>query len=293
MTGAGNHFADQLAAAIDATGTCACVGIDPDLDKMPRAISPGAGRESDALWSYCRGVLQAISDLVPAVKFQAACFERLGPKGMEVLRGAVAMAREQGLVVIADAKRGDIGHTNEHYAECVFGGEAQADAVTLSGYLGMETLSPFFLPGKGAFVLVRTTNPGADVVQSAKLADGRTVAELLADLVAEAGKDRVGACGLSDIGAVVAANHPEDAAALRSRMPDQIFLVPGYGTQGGTVESIKPLVRPGASGQSGKGVLVTASRSVTYAFDPEVEGGGWVEQVRRVAKQFAEDVAGV
>src|SRR5262249_2518895 len=133
-----------------------------------------------------------------------------------------------------------------------------ADALTVSGYLGPDTIEPFLKPGHGAFVLVRTSNPGSDAVQSLPLADGRTIAEMMADHVAALGATRRGKRGLSDVGAVVGATKAADAASLRKRMPDQIFLVPGYGAQGGRLDDVRPMLRPGARWPGDSGVLVTA-----------------------------------
>jgi orotidine-5'-phosphate decarboxylase len=150
---------------------------------------------------------------------------------------------------------------------------------TVSAYLGTDSLLPFLAPGHGAFALVRTSNPSGDAVQQQRLADGRSVAEMVADLVAQAGAAFVGASGFSALGAVVGATKRADAAALRERMPQQVFLVPGFGAQGGGVDDVLPCFRA-----DGRGALVTASRSVIYAF-----GAGdrdWASAVRRAAEEL-------
>ena len=150
---------------------------------------------------------------------------------------------------------------------------------TVSAYLGADSLSPFVGAGHGAFALVRTSNPSGDAVQSLRLADGRTVAEAVADLVAGVGAASVGASGFSALGAVVGATKRADAAALRARMPQQIFLVPGFGAQGGGVDDVLPCFRA-----DGRGALVTASRSVIYAFAPG--DASWQDAVRRAAEEL-------
>lgn len=166
------------------------------------------------------------------------------------------------------------------------GGGGGADAVTVSPYLGADALEPFVATGAGVFVLVRTSNPGSDGVQSLRLADGRSLAEAMADMVAAVGRPRVGASGYSSVGAVVGATKREDAAALRTRMPEQIFLVPGYGAQGGSADDVRACFRA-----DGTGAVVTASRSVIYAFDPRDDA--WRGAVRAGAERLRREVEAV
>jgi orotidine-5'-phosphate decarboxylase len=294
--GAGpDHFSDRLAGAIDRAGSPVCVGLDPVLDKLPRGVRERASDPVQAIGEFSLGVLNAVhaSRVVPAVKFQSACFERFHGRGVALLDDLIAKARGLGLVVVLDAKRGDIGISAEHYGAAAFPENGGADVLTVSGYLGADTVEPFVKPGRGVFVLVRTSNPGSDGVQSHRLADGRTVAEMMADMVAKLGESRRGTRGLSDVGAVVGATKPVDGAALRARMPDQVFLVPGFGAQGGTPDDVRALVRPGARSPGESGVLVTASRSVIYAFDTESPVADWREGVRAAAAKLAGEIAAV
>ena len=284
----GFHFADTLTRRCVEVGAATCVGLDPVLDRLP-TISGGAPQTSPAqrIELFCRGVIDAAAEHAACVKPQLACFERWGAEGWRAYEAVVRHARESGLPVIADAKRGDIGVTSGHYAAGLLEGDAAADAVTLSPYLGMEALSPFLEAaqqhGKGLFLLVRTSNPGAGAVQSLTLDDGRTVAEAVADQVAAVGEASVGESGYANIGAVVAATTPDDAAALRQRMPKQIFLVPGFGAQGGDAASVRPCFDA-----YGRGAVVNASRSVIYAF--EGQAGQWKDAVRDAAARFADDL---
>lgn len=279
------HFSDRLADALDRAGSPVCVGLDPVLDKLPEPVRAAHWEPPRAIAQFCAGVLEAVAGTVPAVKVQSACFERYGAEGVRTLEGVLSDARARGLVTVLDAKRGDIGVSAEHYAAAAFE-HGRADALTVSGYLGPDTLTPY--PG-GLFVLVRTSNPGSDAVQSLKLADGRTVAEMMADHVRALGDARRGSRGLSDVGAVVGATKPGDGPALRARMPDQVFLVPGYGAQGGTADDIRGMLRPGARSPGESGVLVTASRSVIY---PGGEGD-WREQIRAAARRLASEIGAV
>ncbi|MDX2117580.1 MAG: orotidine-5'-phosphate decarboxylase [Planctomycetota bacterium] len=253
-----NMFIDVLDAAIADIGSPVCVGLDPVLESIPPQVRELSPHAPDALRRFSVGVLEAVAGVVPAVKFQSACYERYGSAGVAVLEECMLLARRLGLVVVLDAKRGDIGISAHHYAASA--AAAQAHAITVSGYLGGSGIEPFLGAGLGVFVLVRTSNPDSDAVQSKRLQSGESVAEMMGELVATLGSSHVGLCGLSNVGAVVGATKSNDGSALRERMPQQVFLVPGYGAQGGSASDIRPLLRP-----DGRGVLVTASRSVIYA----------------------------
>ncbi len=328
------HFADRLAGAIERAGSPVCVGLDPVYEKLPEELRKPGGqdvrptkeagasksaadfdgtgnptgepggqdvRPTKAIGRFCEGVIEAVAGVVPAVKLQSACFERYGGPGVDLLRALVQRVRAAGMIAILDAKRGDIGISAEHYAAAAFGagGAMGADALTVNGYLGPDTIEPFLTdPSRGVFVLVRTSNPGSDAIQSQRLADGRTVAELVADEVAALGNGRVGACGLSGVGAVVGATKPEDGPMLRARMPDQVFLVPGYGAQGGSAADIRGMLRmAGGSGRTPgeraarAGVLVAASRTILYP-----GGGGegdWRGAIGAAARRMAGEIGAI
>ena len=260
------------------------------------------------------GVVEAVAGVVPCVKVQAACFERYGGAGggggFGVMFEVIEAAKSAGLIVIADAKRGDIGISAEHYAtgflgeadqqqksEGISGTEsplrmsprrqhrAHADALTVNPYLGGDTLTPFIDTGAGVFVLVRTSNAGSDSVQSLALNDGRSVSEAVADMVADLGRPHVGESGYSTVGAVVGATKKADAAALRVRMPEQIFLVPGYGAQGGSADDVRACFKP-----DGTGALITASRSIIYAFDDHDTDRDWQASVRAAAERMRDQI---
>jgi orotidine-5'-phosphate decarboxylase len=245
-----------------------------------------------AISDFCQGVLKAVAPggkpIVPAVKFQSACFERYGSSGFAVLEEQVEAAAGLGLIVVWDAKRGDISTSASHYAAAAR--HLEADSVTVSAYLGASGVTPFLDAGLGVFALVRTSNPDSDAIQAQKLADGRAVGEMMAGHVASLGKSHMGACGLSDLGAVVGATKAGEGAALRALMPHQVFLVPGYGAQGGTAEDIRGMLRPGARTPGDAGVLVTASRSIIYA---KAQGEAWDGAVRSAAARLRDEIAGV
>lgn len=282
-----DHPADRLLAAFDRIGAPVCVGLDPVMDRLPAALR--AHPPAVAIEQFSLGVLEAIADDVGCVKIQSACYERFGAEGMAALHRVALEAKERGFEVILDAKRGDIGISAEHYAAA--SAAHHADWTTVSPYLGSDGILPFLAaaqatsaraPRGGAFALVRTSNPSGDRLQSLRLADGRTIAEAVADLVVEIGRGSLGRSGFSSLGAVVGATKREDAAALRTRMPEQIFLVPGYGAQGGGVDDVLPCFR-----SDGRGAIVTASRSVLY---PTPGGGDWRADVRRAASEFRREI---
>ena len=267
-------FAERLAGAVEAKRSQVVVGLDPDpAQLLPGAVeragegSP-AERAARAVAAHCGALVEALAPTCVAVKLQVACFERLGAPGWDALAATADAARAAGLLVIADAKRGDVPHTAAAYAQGLLGATPTpwgpveglgADAVTVNPLLGLDALEPFVdaarAAGAGVFVLVRTSNPGAVAVQD-EPAD--TPLRLrLAALVNELGGTGP---GLSDVGAVVAATAPELIADLRAAMPRATFLLPGVGAQGGSVDLLSAAFAPGSSG-----ALVTASRSIVSA----------------------------
>lgn len=291
------NFADRLMDAIDRKGTPAVVGIDPRYELLPATLrgtaAPDRATAADAVYRFACGVIDVVAPLVPAVKPNIAFFEAFGADGYRAYEQTVAYARTRDLLVIADAKRGDIGSTAEAYARAIFD-EIDADAVTLSPYLGRDSLDPFFAwakHGKGFFLLVKTSNPGSADLQDRPSGEG-TVFEQTADLVAKWGEDFVGERGFSSVGAVVGATFPEQAAKLRARMPATPFLLPGYGAQGAKAETLA-----NAFGAGGHGAVVNSSRGILYSFrkEPYASEFGevrWPEAVHRATLAMRADLAG-
>ena len=303
-------FGDRLAERVASRESQVVLGLDPDParlwpDALDRADAPveraplagdasPAARAARAVAAHCALVIEATAEQCVAVKPQVACFERLGAPGWGALADTVAVARRHGLLVIADAKRGDIGVTAASYAQAFLGetptpyGPVQglgADAMTVNPLLGRDSLEPFVTTarahGRGLFVLVRTSNPGAADIQERELMNGGAVSDLLADLVAEIGGAGAGAAGLSDIGAVVGATAPGRLAALREHMPRAVFLLPGVGAQGGRVEELAAAFAPGRAGG-----LVCASRGIVAAY--EHAGGDPATAAAREASRLRE-----
>lgn len=227
---------------------------------------------------HCRALIDATAEACVAVKFQLACFERLGAPGWSALEKLAAHARDAGLLVIADGKRGDIPVTAAAYAQALFGGAATAegelpglgaDVATVNPLLGTETVEPFVqaarVRGGGVLVLVRTSNAGAADIQDLALAEGGALWERLAETVRELGADGVGEAGLSDVGAVVGATQPVHLVRARELMPQAVFLLPGIGSQGGDVHALAGALAGGPLAERRASALVTASRSIVGA----------------------------
>lgn len=298
------HFADRLAAAIAERETPAVVGLDPVLERLPAVLRPKertAAAATGAAEDFCRAVVDAVAPLVPAVKINSAFFEAFGPAGVAAYYRLVAYAHGHGLLVIGDVKRGDIGSTARLYAQGHLSTPSWADvdpaavpdAVTLASYLGENAVRPFIdvarAEGRGVFVLVRPSDPGADEVH--EFGDATRFYQHMAALVRRWGEGEglIGECGLSCVGAVVAAKDAASTAALRAALPRTPFLVPGYGAQGADAERCRACFRA-----DGSGAVVNASRSVIYAFGSaayaERFGDDWQACIRAAARDFAADV---
>jgi orotidine-5'-phosphate decarboxylase len=274
-------FSDRLAGLVDARGSQIVLGLDPDpAHRWPDAVAgaPAEGsaarRAAAAVRAHCAALVDAAGPACVAAKPQLACFERLGAAGWEALAATVEHAHEAGLLVLADAKRGDISVSAAAYAQALVGNTPTpfgavpglgADAFTANPLLGVDALAPLVdgarAAGAGIFVLVRTSNPGAADVEDLELADGAPVWERLARIVAALGEPTA-ASGLADVGAVVGATRPEHLARMRELMPHAPFLLPGIGAQGGQVEDLAPAWEVGRAGG-----LVSASRSIAHAHE--------------------------
>jgi orotidine-5'-phosphate decarboxylase len=277
---------DALVEILNRSGSAACVGLDPVLERLP----PGLGSEPDlAIEAFCKGVIDSVRGKIGAIKPQSACFERYGSAGFRALERTISHAKQAGMWVVLDAKRGDIGISAEHYAAAAAG--MGADSITVNAYLGPSTVEPYLAAGLAVFALVRTSNPDSDLIQSVRCENGQTVAEMLACHMARLGQKHTGRSGVSAVGAVVGATKAADAAALRSIMPHQTFLIPGYGAQGGTLADVRGMSRPSATVIGTKGVLVAASRSVIYPMPTYGEGTDWRAAISGAASVFASEIS--
>jgi len=305
------HFADRLIDAIRSKGTPLVVGLDPRFDQLPAEVVARNLEQyglnprgvAAAIEEFCVRVLDVVSVLVPAVKLQVAFFERFGPPGMQVFYNVSMVARRKGLLVISDAKRGDIGSTAEAYADgwlrgVPLGAELRhiwdVDAMTINPLFGTDGIEPFARAasdtGKGLFIIVRSSNPSAGELQDL-VADGRPVFMHLADHVRRWGAASVGPSGFSALGAVVGATGPEQCRALRDVMPETFFLVPGYGAQGGSAADTA-----GAFRADGLGAVINSSRAILFAYSREPYADRfppdrWQEAVAAATRDAIADIA--
>ena len=273
------NFADRVADAVTRKQSQLVVGLDPRLDLLPMELRGeavlGRAAAASSVARFCKGIVDAVGPYVVAVKPQTAFFEALGSDGFRALEEVCDYARSAGLLVLVDAKRGDIGSTSRAYAEAYLeprdDGIPLADAMTASPYLGLDSVEPFLAAcrrhGAGVFFLVRTSNAGAVDVQDLAMSDARPLWHHLAELVHEWSEPLVGEKGMSSVGAVVGATHPRALSEARRLLPLSPLLLPGVGAQGATPADVARAFTAGPAS-----ALVTASRSVIFAYrDSEVD----------------------
>jgi orotidine-5'-phosphate decarboxylase len=296
---------DNLIEKIKELKNPTVVGLDPKLSFVPDHIKKEmfdtygntAKAASSAILRFNMEIIDEIYDIVPAVKPQIAMYETFGFQGVKAYMDTVAYAKEKGLIVIGDIKRGDIGSTGEAYADghigrvSVGGVEIEnptADFVTLNAYLGYDSIEPFVKIcekyDKGMFILVKTSNPNSGQIQDL-LVDGKPVYEIVGSLVSEWGAPYIGKYGFSSIGAVVGATHKEQAQRLRKLMPNTFFLVPGYGAQGGTAEDLAVCFNDEALG-----AIVNSSRGIIAAYKTRYLGEFAETEHAKAARQAAVDM---
>lgn len=294
---------DQLIAKIQERKNPTVAGLDPKLDYVPEEIKAAAFREygetfagaAKAILEFNKILIDALCDIVPAVKPQAAYYEMYGIEGLQCMKETIDYAKKQDMYVILDGKRGDIGATSEAYAKAYLGqtqlgGQKQAafdaDCLTVNPYLGTDGIKPFVDQcvehQKGIFVLVKTSNQSSGELQDLKTG-GQFIYERMSDLVKEWGADLIGVNGYSSVGAVVGATYPEQAEVLRARMPHTYFLVPGYGAQGGKAADVAK-----SFNHDGLGAIVNASRSIMCAY--QKQGGTLGDAARQEAIRMRDDI---
>ncbi len=274
------HFADALTARIRETSPV-CVGLDPQLQKLPDGIS----RDVDGVVTFGKGIIDAVADVAAAVKPQLAFFEVLGWQGMKAFWELCTYAKTKNLLVIADGKRNDIGSTCEAYADAYLGALTPVDALTVTPFMGSDGILPFIKRcddfGKGIFIMVKNSNPSSGELQDLTVGD-EMVHEHLAGLVQGWGRESLGSDGrFSNVGAVVGATYPEELKYLRTLMATTPFLIPGYGAQGGTAADVKH-----GFFADGTGAIVNSSRGILYASD----GKDWQEAAQKAAQAMAKEL---
>lgn len=300
---------NKLITKIQQTGAPIVVGLDPMMKYIPEQIQKAAYVQygetlegaAEAIWQYNKGIVDAVCDLIPAVKPQIAMYEQFGIPGVIAFKKTVDYCKEKGLVVIGDVKRGDIGSTSEAYAvghlgKVQVGGKSyygfDEDFVTVNPYLGSDGVKPFIKvcqeEKKGIFVLVKTSNPSSGELQD-KLVDGRPIYELVGEQVAAWGEECMGD-GYSYVGAVVGATYPEQGRILRKVMPRTFFLVPAYGAQGGKGADLVHFFN-----EDGLGAIINSSRGIITAYQQEKYAAygaeNYADASRAAVLDMREDIA--
>jgi len=274
------HFADALTQATKEKSPM-CVGIDPNVSMLPEGVS----QDAKGMLLFCKGIVDAVKDTAACVKPQMAYFEQLGWEGMRVFWETCSYAKENGLLVIADGKRNDIGSTCEAYADAYLHELSPIDALTVSPYLGSDGITPFIerceKNEKGIFILVKTSNPSSGELQDLPIGD-EVVHEHLAQIVEGMAAQHIGPeTNLSCIGAVVGATYPEEMKYLRTLMPHVPFLIPGFGAQGGSLEDIAHGFIP-----DGTGAVVNSARGIIFASS----GKDWQEAAQKAAENMKQEL---
>ena len=279
-----------------------CVGLDTSFSYLPEDMRNGISSFDDAaeaIAEFNMNVIDKVCDVVPSVKVQIAYYEMYGHAGLQAFEYTVNYAKGRGLIVIADCKRNDIGSTAGCYSSAYLGktdvnGKLlrafAADMLTVNGYLGYDGIKPFVNDikayDKSIFALVKTSNPSSGEFQNLKLDNGQYVYEKMGELVSEWGKDSIGMYGYSEVGAVVGATHPEEAARLRAQLPHTFFLIPGYGAQGGSAEMLKVCFD-----KNGLGGVVNSSRGIICAYrDQRYSGMNYAEAARAACIDMQQDL---
>lgn len=297
---------DKLMEKIVATQNPTVAGLDPKLEYIPAHITERAYKEhgytleaaAQAIYQFNVGLIDALCDIVPAVKPQCAFYEMYGYQGMKALYDTIHYAKSKGMYVITDAKRGDIGSTMSAYATAHIGavqiGDVEidpfgGDSVTVNAYFGIDGVQPMIdickKRDKGIFVLVKTSNPSSGELQDKDL-EGKSLYHTLGDLCEEWGQQAMGSYGYSAVGAVVGATYPKQLEEMRKALPHTFFLVPGYGAQGGGAKDVAA-----AFDQNGMGAIVNSSRGIMCAYQKAgLPGEDFAKAARAEALRMKEDI---
>ena len=256
---------DKLFERVNERGVV-CLGLDTAIEYIPNHILEGKSI-SEALFEFNKQIIDATLDVVACYKVQIAYYEALGMEGMIAYKNTLQYLRKKDAIIIADIKRGDIAATASQYAKAHFTGDFEADFITLSPYMGMDSIEPY-LPymkenNKGVFVLIRTSNKGAEDFENLDLVDGKKLYTAVGDKLAELGKEVKGKHGYSQIGGVIGCTHVEEGKEIRDRYKDMFFLIPGYGAQGGKAEDVAIYLN------NGNGGVVNSSRGILLAYKKE------------------------
>jgi orotidine-5'-phosphate decarboxylase len=288
------YFIDQLQQKIEEKDSRICVGLDPHLEMIPENILTSELLEdiethqkdiAASVLKFNQNLIDAVADMTAVVKPQMAFYEKLGVPGMETLWETIAYAKSKDLIVLLDGKRNDIGSTAGAYAEAYLENKnIEVDSITINPYLGRDGILPFLEnKEKGAFALLRTSNPSAVDLQDLKLDDGRTVYQAVGDFLQELGRNFIGECGYSNLAAVVGATYPKELKEIRSQLDSVFFLIPGFGAQGGGASDIKA-----GFDSKGRGAVVNSSRGINFAYRKKEYANFGAKNYAKAARAAAE-----
>lgn len=277
---------DKLYKRVEERGVV-CLGLDTDPSYIPEHILEGKSIE-EAIFEYNKAIIDETLDVVSCYKVQIAYYEALGLKGLMAYKKTLDYLRDKDAIIIADIKRGDIMATATQYSKGHFSGDFEADFITLSPYMGMDSIEPY-MPymesgNKGVFVLIRTSNPGAEDIENIDTKDNSKVYKVVGDKLTEMGKKVKGECGYSSIGGVIGCTHVEEGKEIRERYKDMFFLIPGYGAQGGRAEDVALYLKDGNGG------VVNSSRAILLAYKKENKPEDFAGCARREAIRMRDEI---
>lgn len=256
------NIMDKLFSRVEERGVV-CLGLDTALEYIPAHVLDGRSEE-EAIFEFNKEIIDATLDVVACFKVQIAYYEALGLKGLMAYAKTLAYLREKDAIIVADIKRGDIAATATQYAKAHFEGDFEADFITLSPYMGMDSIEPYIpymeTGSKGVFSLVRTSNKGAEDIENLDTVDGRKVFTVVGDKLIKMSENMIADCGYSPIGGVIGCTHVEEGKEIRKRFNNMFFLIPGYGAQGGKAEDVAMYLN------NGNGGVVNSSRGILLAY---------------------------
>lgn len=275
----GKLIIDKLYERVEERGVV-CLGLDTDASYIPQHILSGKSLD-EAIFQFNKEIIDATLDVVACYKVQIAYYEALGLAGLIAYKNTLQYLREKDAIIIADIKRGDIAATASQYAKAHFTGDFEADFITLSPYMGMDSIEPY-MPymesgKKGVFVLVRTSNKGAEDFENLDIEGGKKLYNEVADKITEAGQTVKGRYGYTAIGGVIGCTHVEEGKEIRNRYSNMFFLIPGYGAQGGTAKDVALYLK------NGNGGVVNSSRGILLAYKKENKELEYAECARNEA----------
>lgn len=280
------NIMDKLFKRVEENGVV-CLGLDTSIDYIPEYFKEGK-TDSEAIFEFNKAIIDKTLDVVSCYKVQIAYYEALGIEGMIAYKNTLEYLRNKDAIIIADIKRGDIAATAKMYAKAHFTGDFEADFITLSPYMGMDSIEPYIpyieTGKKGIFALVRTSNPGAEDIEYLETTDNERVYDVVGRRLMDFGKDHIAECGYHPFGGVIGCTHVEEGKEIRKKMDNMFFLIPGYGAQGGKAEDVAMYLN------NGNGGVVNSSRGILLAYKKEENEKDFAEAARKEAIRMRDEI---